>query len=60
MDRDLYELADSLQFTLSPDGDRFSLCRTADVSKPVAYQNLTADEVKKILETWKLRGLQGG
>jgi hypothetical protein len=56
----LRELASKLFFTLSKEGSRFSLCRTADVSRPVRHEGLTLDEVEETLNTWKLRGFHGG
>ncbi len=41
-------------------GDRFTLSRTADVSRPVRHERLTLSEAEELLGTWKLRGLQGG
>lgn len=57
---DLRALADKLLFRLERSGDKFTLTRTADVSKPVRHENLSLDEVEELLNTWKLRGLGGG
>jgi hypothetical protein len=56
----LRALAERLEFTLETHGDRYTLTRTADVSRPVREDNLTFAEAEKLLETWKLRGLGGG
>lgn len=56
----LRALAGRLQFTLEAHGGRYTLTRTADVSRPVREDNLTFAEAEKLLETWKLRGLGGG
>jgi hypothetical protein len=56
----LYALAAQLQFKVKRDGGRFTLTRTADVSRPVHEKNLTLTEAEKLLETWKLRGPHGG
>ena len=39
---------------------RYTLTRTVDLSRTEREVNLTLDEVEKLLETWKLRGLGGG
>jgi hypothetical protein len=57
---DLRALADKLLFRLEQSGDKFTLTRTADVSKPVRHENLSQDEAEDLLNTWKLRGLGGG
>jgi hypothetical protein len=56
----LRDLAGKLEFKVVKDGERYSLTRTADVSRPVEEQNLSLAEAEQLLETWKLRGLQGG
>jgi hypothetical protein len=56
----LYTLAARLQFKVERDGGRFTLTRTAGVSRPVREKNLTLTEAEKLLETWKLRGPHGG
>jgi len=56
----LRALADKLLFTVEKAGDRFSLSRTADVSRPVRREGLTLEQAEELLGTWKLRGLQGG
>jgi hypothetical protein len=56
----LYALADNLLFEVERSGDRFTLVRTADVSKPVRREDLTLEEAEELLGNWKLRGLGGG
>jgi hypothetical protein len=56
----LRRLAERLQFKMEQHGDRFTLTRTADVSRPVVEQGLTFSEAHELLERWKLRGLGGG
>jgi hypothetical protein len=56
----LRELAERLQFKVEQRGDRFTLTRTADVSRPVVEEGLTLSEAEELLERWKLRGLGGG
>ena len=56
----LYALADQLLFGVEKVGERFTLTRTADVSRPVRHDALSMDEAEQLLATWKLRGLQGG
>jgi hypothetical protein len=56
----LRRLAARLQFKVEQHGDRFTLTRTADVSRPVVEEKLTLSEAEEILERWKLRGLGGG
>ena len=56
----LQELAKMLLFRLDAEGQRYTLTRELDVSKPVRHENLTLDEVEEILSTWKLRGFHGG
>jgi hypothetical protein len=56
----LKSLADRLQFTLVTTRDRFTLTRTADVSRPVCEEDLTLEQAEDMLETWKLRGPHGG
>lgn len=56
----LRELADKLLFTVEKSGERFTLTRTAEVSRPVRHAGLTMHEAEELLTTWKLRGLQGG
>jgi hypothetical protein len=53
------DLAQKLMFKVEKTGGRFSLIRTADVSRPVNEKDLTLQEAEELLETWKLRG-QGG
>ncbi len=56
----LRELAAQLLFTVERRGDRFSLCRDADVPNAVRRDNLTLDDAEEVLQTWKLRGFHGG
>jgi hypothetical protein len=56
----LRSLAERLQFKVERHGDRFTLTRTADVSRPVVEQGLTLSEAEELLQRWKLRGLGGG
>lgn len=56
----LYALADGLLFTIERSGGRFTLVRTADVSKPVRHERLTIEQAEELLGNWKLRGLGGG
>jgi hypothetical protein len=56
----LRELAERLEFKVEQHGDRFTLTRTADVSRPVVEEGLTLAEPEELLERWKLRGLGGG
>lgn len=56
----LRNLAERMQFRMEKSGDRFTLTRTADLSRPERETNLTLDEVQHLLDTWKLRGLSGG
>jgi len=56
----LRTLAERLMFSVEQTGDRFTLTRTADVSRPVREAGLTIDQAEELLETWKLRGPHGG
>ena len=56
----LRRLAERLQFKVEQHGDRFTLTRTADVSRPVVEEGLTLSEAHELLERWKLRGPGGG
>lgn len=56
----LCALADQLLFKVERSGERFTLTRTADVSKPVRHERLTIDQAEELLGNWKLRGLGGG
>jgi hypothetical protein len=56
----LRHLAEQLLFTVDKDGERFTLTRTADVSRPVRHENLTLAGAEELLEIWKLRGAHGG
>jgi hypothetical protein len=59
-ERRLRVLADKLLFSVEKTANRFTLVRTADVSRPVRHQDLTLEEAQELLDTWKLRGLGGG
>ena len=59
-EQQLRELAERLLFDLQKQGTRFTLTRHVDVPAPVRHENLTADEVEDVLNTWKLRGPHGG
>jgi hypothetical protein len=56
----LRSLAERLQFKVEQRGDRFTLTRTVDVSRPVVEEGLTLSQAEELLERWKLRGLGGG
>jgi hypothetical protein len=56
----LRHLADQLLFSVEKQGDRFTLTRTADVSRPVRHAGLTLEDAEELLNTWKLRGAHGG
>ena len=56
----LRALADKLLFKVERSGERFTLTRTADVSKPVRHERLTIEQAEELLGNWKLRGLGGG
>jgi hypothetical protein len=56
----LRTLAGKLLFRVEKSGDRFTLSRTADVSRPVCHSRLSLKQAEELLSTWKLRGLQGG
>jgi hypothetical protein len=49
-------LAQKLMFTVEKTNGRYTLIRTADVSRPVHEANLTLKEAEDLLATWKLRG----
>jgi hypothetical protein len=57
--RRIRDLAQQLLFKVEESDGRFTLIRTADVSRPVTEKDLTLKEAEELLETWKLRG-QGG
>lgn len=57
---ELRALAHELSFSVEKAGERFTLTRTIDVSRPERAENLTLREARDLLETWKLRGLGGG
>ncbi len=56
----LRTLAERLEFRMDGANGRYTLTRTVDLSRTEREVNLTLDEVEKLLETWKLRGLGGG
>jgi hypothetical protein len=56
----LRALADRLLFEVEKSGERFTLTRTADVSKQVRHERLTIEQAEELLGNWKLRGLGGG
>ena len=56
----LRALAERLEFRMDGANGRYTLTRTVDLSRTEREVNLTLDEVEKLLETWKLRGLGGG
>ncbi len=56
----LRALAEKLLFGVERIGDRFTLVRTIDVSRPVRHELLTMSQAEEVLRTWKLRGLGGG
>ena len=56
----LRALAERLEFTVGKDGDRFTLTRTTDVSRPVREEALTLGQAEDLLNEWKLRGPHGG
>ncbi len=56
----LRSLAERLQFSVEKSDGRFTLTRTAELSRPEREENLTLDQAEELLQTWKLRGLQGG
>jgi hypothetical protein len=53
-------LAEKLLFRVEKAGGRFTLLRSIDVSRPVRHEDLSLQEAKELLTTWKLRGLGGG
>jgi hypothetical protein len=50
------DLALQLLFKVEKTDDRYTLIRTADVSRPVNEKGLTLKQAEDLLETWKLRG----
>jgi hypothetical protein len=52
----LRDLAQRLLFKVEKSNGRYTLVRTADVSRPVTEKDLTLKEAEDLLETWKLRG----
>ncbi|HEX9323211.1 MAG TPA: hypothetical protein VF913_14000 [Xanthobacteraceae bacterium] len=59
-ERHMRQLAAMLLFEVQKQGNRFTLSRRIDVSKPLRHENLTLEEAEELLNTWKLRGLHGG
>ena len=57
---DMRTLAEQLQFSVEKTGDRFTLMRSAELSRPERETNLTLAQAEDLLKTWKLRGLGGG
>lgn len=57
---ELRTLAERLEFRMDGSNGRYTLTRTVDLSRTEREENLTLDQVEKLLETWKLRGLGGG
>jgi hypothetical protein len=57
---ELRRLAERLQFTVKKTAGGFTLIRTAELSRPEREENLSLEDAERLLETWKLRGLQGG
>jgi hypothetical protein len=53
-------LAKQLRFRVEKHGSTYSLRRDVDASTPVDKENLTLEEAEEFLNTWKLRGFQGG
>lgn len=56
----LFALAERLQFTVEKRDGRFTLTRTADLSRPERESDLSLEQAEELLRTWKLRGLGGG
>ncbi len=56
----LRTLAEKLDFAVEKSGERFTLTRTAGVSRPVREAGLTLDQAEALLQAWKLRGFHGG
>ena len=54
------KLAARLLFNVEKQGSRFTITRYVDVPAPIRHENLTLAQVEELLNTWKLRGLQGG
>ena len=50
----LRALAARLEFTFEKTGDRYTLTRIADVSRPVCAERLAIEQAEKLLEIWKL------
>jgi hypothetical protein len=57
---EMCELARQLEFKVEKTGGRFTLTRTADLSRPERAERLTLAQAEELLETWKLRDLGGG
>ena len=56
----LRSLAERLEFSMEGSDGHYTLTRTADLSRPEREENLTLEQVERLLDTWKLRGLGGG
>lgn len=56
----LRHLAEQLLFSVEERDGRFTLARTADVSRLVRHEGLTLEQAEELLNTWKLRGAHGG
>lgn len=56
----LLALAERLQFSVEKHGGRYTLTRTAEVSRPEREADLTLKQAEEVLRRWKLRGLGGG
>ena len=56
----LCALAKQLRFSVEKHGDRFTLTRTADVSRPERQSDLALNQMEDLLRRWNLRGLGGG
>jgi hypothetical protein len=55
-ERRMRDLAQKLMFKVEKTDERYTLIRTADVSRPVNEKGLTLKQAEDLLETWKLRG----
>jgi hypothetical protein len=56
----LRALADKLLFTVEKSGERFTLTRSHDASRPVRHERLSIKQAEDLLGNWNLRGLGGG
>ena len=54
----LRALADKLLFKVEKSGDRFTLLRTVDVSRPVRHERLTPNEAEALLNMEAARPLK--